>query len=169
MSWSQVIVVALVAGLGLFAATTVIGRPAETSVAAQAADLAHGWGHRWRGGDRPGYEHFCGGRLHDALDDGLAEVASRFRFTPAQAEAFARFDGALRSSASRLEAACESIKAEAATAAGGLAQARTMMSAGLEALDDVTPAFDAFRASLDDGQRAALDRLLERRHGRRWR
>ena len=47
-----------------------------------------------------------------------------------------------------------------------LAGLETMLSAGLEAVREVRPNFDAFYATLNDKQKTALDRLIDRR-GRR--
>lgn len=40
-----------------------------------------------------------------------------------------------------------------------------MLGAGLDVVRTVRPAFDDFYAVLGPDQRAALDRLIERRHG----
>ncbi len=102
------------------------------------------------------------------LDHLAAHAKSRLDLTPPQEEDWRRLEEALRAIEGRFEEVCaEAAKAgPAPTAPAQLARFEAVMSAGLEAIHRVRPAFDAFYDGLSTAQRQTLDGLLNwRRHG----
>ena len=88
--------------------------------------------------------------------------------TPEQAAAWEQLTSAIDESNTKLDATCEEVKeaGRPKTTPERMARMEFMMSAGLEALQTVRPAFDNFYAQLDDKQKKAIDRMNKghRRH-----
>ena len=164
-----------VGGALLLAGVTVysIGVP---TVAGHAASLvgpraalaasAHyrGWGHhRGRGFDR-----ICSDQRAERLENGIEFADAFLRLEPSQTEAWNKLTASLRAGSDRVGKACETLQSGGwpEKAPEKLAALETVMTAGLDIVKEVRPSFDAFYATLDDKQKAALDSVLER-HRRR--
>lgn len=126
----------------------------------------HGW---WRGRKGQGAGHLCMGWQDGQAEDVIGLVERLVEFTPVQAAAWAKLASTIRASGDSLRQDCARLEeaGEPATAPQQLARAEAMMVAGLVAVRQVRPAFDAFYGSLADEQRAALDGLMAHRrdHG----
>lgn len=128
----------------------------------------------------------------DRLDRIEAVVENFVTFTPAQAEAWKTLSAAMRDAQAQKRTVCEARRAEMRAAMEDdedekdearsapaplterLARMETRLETGLAALQKLRPALDAFYATLDDGQRKALDDMMGghhrfRRHAGMWR
>lgn len=139
---------------------------------AQAAQPAgegwHGRGMMWQvhGGPWGGpHGGFCGAARSERIESMIGLVESFVTFRPDQQPAWERLRDALRAGSQRFEATCATLReeGESQNPPARLARLEQMMTTGLETLREVRPAFDAFYATLDDKQKAAIDRLVERR------
>lgn len=121
-----------------------------------------GWHH---GGDHGGMmERLCSERRGGWLDDRIELVESFVAFTPEQEPAWQGLTTAVRNGSERVGEACAALAATGDDEPPGrLARVEVMLEAGLDLVRAVRPAFEDFYAVLDDGQKAALDRLIERR------
>ena len=149
----------------------------------------HGFGHRGHGhGFMMGAGIGCAGGKLDRIE---AVVENFVTFTPAQAEAWKTLSAAMRDAQARKQAVCEARRAEMRAAmeddedekddarpapaplTDRLARMETRLETGRAALRKIRPALDAFYATLDDGQRKALDDMMGhhrfRRHAGMWR
>jgi len=129
--------------------------------------LAHGGGwfrHRGAG------QHF--GFLCDAdarqewLDARLGLVESFAEFNPEQAAAWTAFTDAVRTASGRMDELCEQAHPTERpdSAPERLARAETFLAAGLAVVQEVRPSFERLYATLNDEQKAALDRMTTGRH-----
>lgn len=132
--------------------------------AAMAASGHRGWG---RGRGR-GFARICGDQRNERLEDGIEFADAFLKLEAGQTEAWNKLTASLRAGSARVGQACDSLKAEGwpEKAPEKLAVAETVMTAGLDIVKEVRPSFEAFYATLDDKQKAALDGLLDR-HRRR--
>lgn len=125
---------------------------------------AHGgpWGGRQWGGPHGG---FCAAARGERVEDVLGLVESFVTFRPDQQPAWERLRDAVRAGSQRFDATCAALRdaGEPGDPPARLARLEQMMATGLETLREVRPAFDAFYATLDERQKAAIDRLVERR------
>ena len=145
---------ATVAGIGLGAAGV------ATLDAANAAAGPHGWGAR----HGAGMARFCEADRAGKLDDMLAFADSFLKLDDAQRQAWDGLAASLRGANGRIDTACAEVGDTAGMSAPAkLARVETMLGTGLDIVREVRPSFDAFYATLDAEQKAALDRLLERR------
>ena len=112
-----------------------------------------------------GARMICSDHRTEKLDDALGFVEAFFSFNAEQKTAWNGLAGALRDGSDVIGKHCAAIKdkSEVPSAAGKLAQIETMLTAGLEVVQKVRPAFDGFYATLDRDQQAALDKLIQRR------
>jgi hypothetical protein len=126
----------------------------------------HGFGHRHHGEAGP-LGHFCGEDREAALDAAIAYLERKVEPSAAQAGSFARFAESMRRAGAVMAGACapDMAASEPASAAASLARLEAMMAAGLEALREARPAFDALYAVLHEGQRKTLDDMLAHRAG----
>lgn len=126
----------------------------------------HGWRHGGKHGGR-GMAHLCGAVRGEKVEHAISFVDNFMSFTTPQQQAWDELADALRAGDKRVGAACATLKdgkpPEGATAK--LAMAESFLSAGLEVVQKVRPAFDRFYGTLNDKQRKALDDLLSRRRG----
>lgn len=123
----------------------------------------HGWMHGKMHGERGQWgQRFC------AADEAFApRIAARLdstvKPTDAQKPEFDALKAAMEKAEAGLKAACPTqAERDDRTPPGRLALAEKRMSAGLDAIRTVRPAFDAFYAKLDDAQK---DRLRWMRGG----
>lgn len=169
MMWTQVILgsvltAALVVGADRVAQhwTSKPAQAAETSVA-QAGDRAwSGFGHRWRQrGEGRGHAGagWCGADWA-GLEAWDGYVVRALSLTDEQGAAWTRLRAAIQSTRPTLEQACGDAPATGAS----MARAETMLAAGLDAVRQVRPAYEAFHAVLNDDQRRMLDEHRGRRH-----
>lgn len=123
----------------------------------------------WRQGRHRGFTRICGEQRDERLDDAIEFADAFLRLEPAQTQAWNGLTAALRAGSARIGETCDTVKAGEwpAKAPEKLALAETITTTGLDILREVRPAFDAFYATLDDKQKAALDGLLDRRGHRR--
>ncbi len=127
---------------------------------------------RWddrHGPRRPGMgPMFCGPEREERLGRLVEMVEGFANFSPEQEPAWQQLRDAVRSASTKLEPACAAMRdARDGTPPERLASMETMLSAGLEAVREVRPKFDAFYATLNDKQKRAIDRLIEGRRGPR--
>lgn len=139
---------ACLAGLALIATTAEAWGPAD----------GRGW---WRhDGGRGGLQRLCDG----GMEDRLAVAADRGRhwlgLRADQEPAFDALIASVRETLPRLRrSACPS---DGKSPVDGLTALDRGLAAGREAIVAVRPAWDAFRASLDDRQRALLEETWRR-------
>ena len=125
-----------------------------------AAAASHG-GHRGRGLHR-----ICSDARSQRLEGGIGFVEAFFSFNDEQKPAWGALASALRKGSDAIGRHCTTIGERPSTAPGKFALLETALTAGLEVVQEVRPAFDRFYGTLDDDQKAAIDSLIERR-GRR--
>jgi len=162
---------ATAAGLMAWGAFALI--PAAPAGANPFGGYGHGDGHEysrgWHHGDRHGPGAMCGrsGRMVERME----RLVGIMGLTDAQQAAWRDLSTTARTAADRLEATCKQAKDDGdakATAPERLARMEAMTAAGLDALREVRPRFDAFYATLSDAQKQALDEMGPRhRRGQR--
>lgn len=152
---------ALLAGLG----ATIAGGTAAVAMAGDGFGPAAFRSH----GGRHGVEYLCGERRERRMQDMVATVEGFATFTPEQQAAWDALKSRLDAGSQRLDAACESLPPVEGRPAPDqrLARMETMLEAGLAAVREVRPAFAGFYATLDEKQKTAFDRLLQRGHRHR--
>jgi hypothetical protein len=114
---------------------------------------------QWRG--HSGMAQACDRDFTALVADGKAHLA----ITAEQQATWAAFTASLDRTSDRLKTLCGDMTALPATAPEALALAETATVAGLEAIRDVRPAFDALYAVLDDEQRAIINEHMARHRG----
>lgn len=124
----------------------------------------HGWGRH--GGS--GFGRLCGEQRTERVEHMIGFVEAFMTFTPPQQQAWDNLTATLRDSDTKVGQACEQQKAQgdATTAPEKLARMETMMTTGLQVVQQVRPAFDGFYATLNERQQKALDEMLQHRHHR---
>ena len=158
--------VSAVAATTLSLGSAVSAKGAETDAAsAMFGGGHHGWRH---GGGRGGMAHFCGPARGKKLEQAISFVDNFMTFTTPQQQAWKELAGALRTGNERVGVACGTLKdgKPPQSATGKLAMAESFLTAGLNVVQQVRPAFDRFYGTLNDKQRKSLDDLLSRRHRR---
>lgn len=125
-----------------------------------AAAASHG-GHRGRGLHR-----VCSDARSQRLDGFIGFVEAFFSFDDEQKPAWDALAAALRKGSDAIGRHCATIGERPSTAPGKLAVLETALTAGLEVVQGVRPAFGRFYGTLNEDQKAAIDSLIERR-GRR--
>lgn len=173
MMWTQIILgsvltAALVIGMGRVADRW-SARPAqaqEVSTAQADGRYWSGLGHRWRHrGEGWGLAGGWCGADWAAMEGWDGYIASALSLTDEQTKAWVRLRAAMQSTRPTLEQACAAPVSDALATGTTMARAESMLTAGLDAVRQVRPAFEAFYAVLNDDQRRTLD---ERRGRRRW-
>ena len=156
--------VALTAGLGAaYAAFSAPDRAWMRHEGAHAGMLANVSG---RAQGMPGpMRHICGEGHGGRIDTMITLVDSFVAFTPEQRIAWDDLVGAVRAGTTHLAQACPDEDA-AATSPAMLARFETMLTAGLEAVGTIRPAYEAFYGTLDEAQRKAIDDIASHRRGR---
>ena len=169
MSWKSIalgsaLVVAVVAG-AFYAGAGIGPHPVWAEGASGARGAAydgsrrHGTGH--------GVDRLCEADDGAWLDLMVGYTRRRLDLRPDQTPAWQALEAALRDGIATLRTACGTTHAgEGATAPARLAAAEAAMAAGTAALSRVRPAFDAFYATLDDGQKATLEDAVAHRRQR---
>ena len=146
---------------GVYAANQMpaLGGPQAASVL--AGSMGHGW-HGKRHHRGPG--HFCAAARGERLEHAVDFVQSFVDFTPEQDAAWQDFTASLMTGRERVRAACDELEQaeDPMQAPDALARAESMLTAGLEVVREVRPAFDRFYATLSEDQKEALDRLVNR-------
>lgn len=127
-----------------------------------SAAAASQGGHR----DRRGLHRICSDSRSQKLEGGIEFVEAFFSFNDEQRPAWDALAAALRKGSDAIGRHCATLGERPSTAPGKLAVLETAMTAGLEVVREVRPAFERFYGTLNEDQRAAIDRLVERR-GRR--
>ena len=154
MNRNLTLALATVAGIGLGAAGV------ATLDVAEAASGPHGWGAR----GSHGIVRFCAADRAGRLDDMLSFADSFLRLDENQRPAWDGLAQSLRGANGRIDAACAELGDGVGTSAPDrLAAIETLLGTGLDIVKEVRPAFDGFYATLDEDQKQALDRLMERR------
>lgn len=159
--------IGLVAVAGVAATTFSI----SSAVNAEGAELRSvsammGGGHVWRHRNR--IQHVCSGMRSEKLEQAITFVENFMNFTTPQQQAWTGLAQALRGGDQRVGEACATLKDGKIpdTAMEKLAMVETMLSAGLDIVVTVRPAFDKFYGTLNEQQQKSLDDLLSRRHHR---
>lgn len=130
-----------------------------------ATVLAGSMGHGWHGkGHHRGPGRFCAGARGEKLEHAIDFVQSFVEFTPEQDEAWQVFTVSLMNGRERVRAACDELDQaeDPMLAPDALARAESLLTAGLEVVREVRPAFDRFYGTLSEDQRKALDQLINR-------
>ena len=172
MTRTRKILFGTVAAVGLgtaaFAASGVGSQTLNTAklelISSAAAAAPGGFrGHRHGGGH--GMMRVCGPQRSEKLEDGIGFVEAFFSFNAEQKTAWTGLASALRDGSEAIGKHCEAMKdgKRETTATGKLARVETMLTAGLEVVQKVRPAFDRFYATLDEKQQAALNKIIDRR------
>lgn len=138
------------------------------------AQHAHfGMGRHGGGGDKGGhgFRGMCGGAHGDRIGALTGAVDAFFDFTPEQSEKWDKLTQALAAGQASMKATCgeaeeASDEGEKGGASERLARMEMMMTAGLGAIQEIRPAFEAFYKTLTEEQQRAIDGLLSmgRRH-----
>lgn len=172
MSRTKKILLGTVAAVGIGAAAlSFSGVGSQTLNTAKlelvSSAVAAGGGHRWghRGGHRHGIRMLCSDRRTGKLEDALGFAEAFFSFSGEQQAAWDGLTAALREGNESIGAHCEAIRStpRERTSTARLARVEAMLTAGLDVVQKVRPAYDRFYATLTDDQRAALEKLIQRR------
>ena len=173
MSRTKKILFGTVAVIGLGAgalAISGVGSQSMNTAKLELISAAAASGGGFHRGHRRGHgaKMICSDRRAEKLEDAIGFAEAFFSFNAEQKTAWDGLAGALRDGSDTIGRHCEALKdGDGQTnAAGRLARVETMLTAGLEVVQKVRPAFDGFYATLDKDQQAALDKLVQRR-GRR--
>ena len=139
----------------------------SSAMAAGGEDEGRGYRGHHRGG-RHGMRMICSDRRADKVEDAIGFAEAFFTFRGEQKVAWDGLAAALREGSTTIGKHCEAMKAEGRqkTATGKFARMETMLTAGLEVVKKVRPAFDKLYATLDEKQQAALDKMIRRGGGR---
>ena len=131
-----------------------------------SAAAASGGHHRYKRGGRHGMRMVCSDRRAEKLEDVIGFTEAFFSFNAPQKTAWNGLATALRGGSDAIGKHCDAMKADDGrkSATGKLAQMETMLTAGLEVVQKVRPAFDTVYGTLDEKQQAALDKLIQRRN-----
>ncbi len=173
MTRKRTFVIAAVAAAGLTVAVASVGvfRPHLPAYAAAIAAETGAFGsghHGWRQGRGHGLDRLCAEGHEERVGEMIALVENFVDFSPEQAPAWADLTTALYASNGAVSGLCDELEAagKPTTAPQALARVETAMGVGLKVVRDLRPAFDAFYAALDEGQRNSLDRLVAKGHRR---
>jgi hypothetical protein len=179
MSRTKKILLGTVAAVGIGAAALsfsgVGGQTMNTAKleligSAAAAGGRHGWSRHGGRGGHGGICRLCSPSRGEKLENAIGFAEAFFSFNAEQKTAWDGLTAALRDSSATIGEKCEALKSgeRPKSATARLERVETMLTAGLDVVKKVRPAFDGFYATLNDDQKAALDKLIEhRRHGRR--
>lgn len=166
----------LLAGLVGVIGLTAVGAGVLSAAPSGPGQDGHGmmWqvrGEHWgeRRGPRMGMgPAFCGPEREERLSRMVEMIEGFANFSPEQQPAWEQLRDAVRDASAKLGPACDAMRAgREGTPPERLGSLETMLSAGLDAVREVRPKFDAFYATLNDKQKAALDRLIDHRGHRR--
>ncbi len=161
--------VALAATAGIAVAMRQVPQIGMGAASGIVAEMAHfrGQGHGGHMGRRGGHGMgmICGEYRDERLDRMINFVESFVDLDAGQQDAWTRLTDTLRAQSATIGETCEEIEAAGVpdTAPEKLARMETMMAAGLSAMRDVRPAFEAFYQTLNEEQQKALDELTEHR------
>ena len=171
MDWTQVLLAALIAAIIAGVSSHALNRSTARATPAAGIDepSAHASGRHgnwWRGRTGRRFPQLCGERYNERLER-LAGYAEReLKLTEAQLPAWNDLLTALEDGDRSLAAACE--RAEQTELKRGapaeVARIEGIMTAGLQIVQTVRPAFERFYRTLDDDQRRTVDDLIA--HGR---
>ena len=159
-------VIGLVA-VGAVAATTLsLSSTVGAEVAGMRTASAMQGGYGWRHGNR--MRHICSAMGGEKLEQGISFVEAFMNLTTPQQQAWEGLAQALRAGEQRVGDACGTMKdgQMPVTATEKLALVETVLSAGLDIVVTMRPAFYKFYGTLNDKQQKSLDDLLSRRHHR---
>lgn len=160
--WIAAVLLIVAATLYVVGAPTVAGHAAR--LVGPGVAYAAGRSHGWRRGHGRGLARICGEHRDERLET-MVEFADAFlKLEPSQTQAWNGLTAALRAGSARIGETCATLNAGdwPTKAPEKLVAVETIAAAGLGILRDVRPAFDAFYATLDDKQKAALDGLFDR-------
>lgn len=111
---------------------------------------------------------FCAPDRNERLDRVVEMVEGFANFSPEQEPAWQALRTAVRDASAKLQPACDAMRdSRDGTPPERLAGVETALSAGLDAMREVRPKFDAFYSTLNDKQKRAIERLVEGRGHRR--
>lgn len=140
----------------------------ELISSAVAAGGHGGYRGHHRGG-RHGMRMICSDRRAEKVEDAIGFAEAFFTFKGEQKTAWDGLAAALRDGSETIGKHCEAMKESGRedSATGKFARVETMLTAGLEVVQTVRPAFDKLYATLDEKQQTALDKMMRRGGGRR--
>jgi hypothetical protein len=118
-----------------------------------------------RGGRHGGMRMMCSDRRTEKLDDIIGFTEAFFSFNADQKVAWDGLAAALRDGSDTIGKQCAALKEDGKplTATDKFARMETMLTAGLQIVQKVRPAFDKLYVTLDKEQQAAIDKLIQRR------
>lgn len=159
-------VICLVAAGAVAATTLSLGSAVGAEAAGMRTASAMLGGHGGRHGNR--VRHVCSPMRGEKLEQGISFVENFMNFTMPQQQAWEGLAQALRAGEQTVGDACATMKdgLMPVTATEKLALLETVLSAGLDIVVTVRPAFDKFYGTLNEKQQKSLDDLLSRRHHR---
>ena len=172
MKFKRMIIVAAVAGVGLTAVFALWGGPGSR-ISSHAAEASIQYAH-FGGGDRMRHRGgrlsmLCSERRDQHIEDTLGFIESFVTFTTEQTAAWTDLTDAVQAGSASIGQACADTDLAFASqnAPEKLARLETLMTVGLDVVQQVRPAFEAFYAVLSQDQQKALDRIASRGHGRK--
>ncbi len=166
----------------------VAGLVLALGAAGAAAKRAHHWRHggSHATGGLMGFAgpmgRLCHGNAAEKADHLLVGIEHRIKPTDAQKPAFEELKTAIKTAATKIEAACPAIATEAPATGQTeakpaakelplrLAETETQLAATLDAIKTVRPAADKFYAALSDEQKKLVSEMGSKRHHKhkRW-
>lgn len=156
----------LVLGLILGASKLVLAHPGQGVQIAGWSHFGHG---RAKAMAHHGLARFCAPERGERINDLARFVESFIKLTPDQTTAWNRLLDSLRAGSTSIDSACEEFARadKPDTATERLARVESLLSAGLDAVRQVRPAFDGFYAALDEDQKRIIDELISKRRSHR--
>jgi hypothetical protein len=118
----------------------------------------------WHGPRHSGFDEVCAADFQPHVETLLGFLRDSLDLTAAQQEPWDNFARALRSGTTTFSEACHNASTDDLSATERLAQAETVLEAGLAAVQHVRRAYTVFYGALDDTQKQHIDELMTRRH-----
>lgn len=124
--------------------------------------IAHGGSHRGHG-----IRHLCGDARTERLDAGVRFVEAFFSFNDEQKPAWEALEAALREGSDTVGQHCAMMHGKPSDTPERFERLETLLTAGLDVVRKVRPAFARFYETLNDDQKAAIDEITDMNRHRR--
>ena len=108
-----------------------------------------------------GIRHLCGDARTERLDAGIRIVEAFFSFDDEQRPAWEALETALREGSDTIGQHCAMMRGKPSDTPGRFERLETLLTAGLDVVRKVRPAFARFYETLNDDQKAAVDRITD--------
>lgn len=135
---------------------------AKLELVSSAIATPHGGRHRGHG-----IRHLCDDARTERLDAGIRFVEAFFSFNDEQKPAWEALEAALREGSETIGQHCAAMRGKPSDTPGRFERLETLLTAGLDVVRKVRPAFARFYATLNDDQKAAVDRITDMSRHRR--